>query len=161
MQALVSRGLLLGAYDKTGRANAMTIGWGSIGSIWGLPMWIVLVRPSRYTYECIEHSRAFTVCAPGEDLAQACGVCGTKSGRQGDKLAECGLTVGRAAHVAAPVIEQCPMIYECQVVHYNDVVPSALAPEIQHGAYRNGDYHRVYYGKIIAAEATADAARLL
>ena len=49
MNALTSRGLLLGAYDPAGKANLMTIGWGTLGTIWSMPVWTVLVRPSRYT----------------------------------------------------------------------------------------------------------------
>jgi flavin reductase (DIM6/NTAB) family NADH-FMN oxidoreductase RutF len=154
MSALTSRGLLLGTYDAKGKANAMTIGWGSLGCVWSSPMWIVLVRPSRYTYQCLEHSRCFTVCVPGEELDNACQVCGEKSGRDMDKLAACGLTSSKAAAVNAPDIHQCRIIYECQVVHHNDVVPAHLAGEIQTGMYKNGDYHRLYYGRILATRAT-------
>ena len=56
MRAMTSGGLLLGSYDAGGMPNIMTIGWGAIGSIWGIPVWTVLVRPSRHTYRCIEHS---------------------------------------------------------------------------------------------------------
>jgi len=34
VNALMARGLLLSAYDASGRANAMTIGWGALGNIW-------------------------------------------------------------------------------------------------------------------------------
>ena len=64
MRAMTGNGLLLGSYDSVGKANIMTIGWGAVGSVWGLPMWVVLVRPSRYTYHCIEHSKSFTVNVP-------------------------------------------------------------------------------------------------
>ena len=32
MRALTTHGLLLGSYDSAGKANLMTIGWGSLGS---------------------------------------------------------------------------------------------------------------------------------
>ena len=54
MRIMGSRGLLLGSYDAKGNANLMTIGWGTQGIAWGKPVWAVMVRPSRYTYECIE-----------------------------------------------------------------------------------------------------------
>lgn len=155
MSALTSRGLLLGTYDSKGQANAMTIGWGSLGFVWNAPMWIVMVRPSRYTYDCIERLQAFTVCVPGPEMDKRWEICGVKSGRDMDKLAACGLTSSKAATVNAPNIHQCHIIYECQVVHHNDVVPAHLAGEIQTGMYKNGDYHRLYYGRILAARATA------
>ena len=161
VEAMTSRGLLLAAYDSSGRANAMAIGWGSLGSIWSMPMWIVLVRPSRYTYDCIEHSGCFTVNVAPPALAEAVTLCGTRSGRDGDKLADAGLTAEKARLVEAPALAECPIVYECQVVHRNDVVPAALAAEIQQSAYAAGDYHRVYFGRILAAAAAKNAAALL
>lgn len=158
MDAMTRQGLLLGSYDADGKPNLMTIGWGSIGSIWGLPIWIVLVRPSRYTYRCIEHNGCFTVNVPPEDLGEACAVCGSKSGRDIDKFAETHLTAEKASSVLAPTVAECPLIYECQVVHSSDVLPEKLAGEIVSGAYMDGDFHRVYFGKILATLADPDAA---
>jgi len=39
----------------------MAIGWGTIGIIWRRPIFTVLVRPSRYTYKLIEQTNDFTV----------------------------------------------------------------------------------------------------
>ena len=161
MQAMTSHGLLLGSYDAAKKPNIMTIGWGSLGSIWGIPVWTVLVRPSRYTCHCIEHTGCFTVNVPGESMGMCCAVCGAKSGRDTNKFDECGLTADRAGSVLAPVVDECPVVYECQVIHSNDILPQKLADEILTGAYVDGDYHRVYWGKILAAYAADDAAELL
>ena len=64
MDAMTSRGLLLASYDSSGRANAMTIGWGTIGGVWSMPVFIVLVRHSRYTNACIGQTGCFTVNVP-------------------------------------------------------------------------------------------------
>jgi flavin reductase (DIM6/NTAB) family NADH-FMN oxidoreductase RutF len=161
MAAMTSRGLLLGSYDAQRKPNLMTIGWGAIGNIWGIPAWMVLVRPSRYTYACIEHSSCFSVNVPGEDLGMACAICGSRSGRDTDKVAQAKLTVDKGSHVLAPVVRECPVVYECQVVHAHDVLPEKLAGEILNGAYLDGDYHRVYYGKILGIRIAPDAAARL
>jgi flavin reductase (DIM6/NTAB) family NADH-FMN oxidoreductase RutF len=161
MRVLTSRGLLLGSFAADGRPNAMTIGWGTLGSVWGLPVWTALVRPSRYTYDCIEQAGAFSVCVPTAAMTQACGVCGSKSGRDLDKLAECGLAVRPGSSANAPDIVDCPIVYECQVVHASDLVPPRLSPEIQAGFYKSGNYHRVYFGRIVAARFAPDAAKRL
>ena len=158
---LGSDGLLLGGYARDGNANIMTIGWGQLGIIWGMPIWTVLVRPSRYTYDCIEHSGAFSVNVPTATMAGACSVCGTLSGRDIDKFAETALTAAKAGSVDAPIVAECPIVYECQVVHHNDVIPKHLVQSIVDDYYPEGDFHRVYFGKVIAAEAAADAAGLL
>ncbi len=157
MRALTGGGLLLAAYDAENRPNAMTIGWGTVGSIWGKPMWIVLVRPSRYTYQCIEKTGDFTVNVPPPSLKEAVAFCGTKSGRDYDKFDALKLTAAQGRSVNAPLIEECVINYECRVVHHNDVMPTELAGEIQNSAYKSGDYHRVYFGEILDAYAEENA----
>ena len=64
------------------KVNTMTISWGSVGFMWGKPVFMALIRPQRYTNEFIEKSNSFTVSIPfSSDLKQALGVCGSKSGR--------------------------------------------------------------------------------
>jgi flavin reductase (DIM6/NTAB) family NADH-FMN oxidoreductase RutF len=159
--AMRSRGLLLGSYDAAGKANIMTIGWGSLGSIWGIPVWTVLVRPSRYTYGCIEHSGCFSVNVPAADMHSEAAQAGSTSGRDVDKFAACGLTAQKASTVLAPLVGECPIVYECQVVHSSDILPAKLADDILTGSYVDGDFHRVYFGKILQAAAATDADKLV
>lgn len=146
-------GLLLAAQDARGKPNAMAIGWGSPGIIWGKSIFVVYVRPSRYTYKLIEETNAFTVCVPSQAFAKAVAFCGSVSGRDHDKFAEMKLTAVPGKHVRAPLIEECPIQFECAVVHKNDVVPKALTEEIRSGAYPGGDFHRCYFGEILACYA--------
>jgi flavin reductase (DIM6/NTAB) family NADH-FMN oxidoreductase RutF len=148
MRRLRQPGLLLCAYGERGAPNAMTIGWGSLGWVWGMPVWTVLVRPSRYTHECIEAGRAFSVCVPTQRMTQACAICGSRSGRDGDKLRLAGLAARHGEVLAVPVLEGCAISYECSVVHANDVNPGLLIGMIGRSAYADGDYHRVYWGRI-------------
>ncbi len=161
MEAMTSAGLLLGSYDAAGKPNLMTIGWGAVGSLWSVPVWQVLVRPTRYTYRCIEHTGCFSVNVPTGDMGMTVATCGSTSGRDADKFAECGLTAEKAGSVLAPTVAECPIVYECQVVHSTDVLPEKLTDEILGGHYMDGDFHRIYFGKILAAHAAADADALL
>jgi flavin reductase (DIM6/NTAB) family NADH-FMN oxidoreductase RutF len=154
-------GLLLVAAGADGKPNAMTIGWGTIGVIWSKPIFTVLVRPSRYTYKLLQESDSFTVCVPSRTLHEAVDFCGTRSGRDYDKFKECELTALPSTQVSAPGVAGCPLIYECQVVHTNDVVPANLTEEIKTRAYPGGDFHRIFYGEILAVRALPDAAELL
>jgi len=152
---LASPGLLLAAKGPDGRPdNTMTIGWATFGIVWGLPMCVVLVRPSRYTYGLIEAARDFTVNVPAEGMAEAAAYLGSASGRNVDKLARLGLATSASRLVSAPTLPACSVTYECRVVHYNDVIPAHLEPRIDRGSYPRGDYHRLYYGEILATTAT-------
>lgn len=155
-RALSSPGVLLASLDAAGKPNAMAIGWGTVGIAWGKPMYICLVRPSRYTYACIEATRDFTVNIPYPEQADEVMLCGTKSGRDLDKFAACGFTALPGAEIKSVGIAECGLIYECQVVHYNDIIPAHLAPEILSSAYPSGDFHRCYFGEILRTLADED-----
>ena len=154
-------GLLLATQGADGKPNVMTIGWGTIGSIWGRPTFIVLVRPSRYTYSRLEEDGDFTVNVAPAELNQAVSYCGTVSGRDKDKFSDMKLTAVPGKEVKAPIIEECVMHYECRTLHRNDVVPEALVQAVLDDAYAGGDFHRVYFGEIVAAYADRDAAQRL
>jgi flavin reductase (DIM6/NTAB) family NADH-FMN oxidoreductase RutF len=152
-RALSTNGLLLGCYDERGEPNVMTIGWGMLGVVWNKPIWLVMVRPSRYSYGCIERSRCFTINVPRTNMADVSEICGTQSGRDSDKFALCHITPERGRALHAPTIAECPIVYECKVVHSNDVLAPNLSDEIVQGAYRGGDFHRCFWGEILAARA--------
>ena len=133
------------------RINTMTIGWATPGIIWGLPIMTVLVRPSRYTYSFIEESGVFTVNVPTAEMRDFVQLCGTRSGRELDKLAQVATSMAR--NLNCVTIDPCPVVYECRVVHWNDVQPGNLTPEVRAGSYPKGDFHRLYFGQIVGAFA--------
>jgi flavin reductase (DIM6/NTAB) family NADH-FMN oxidoreductase RutF len=151
LETLSSGGLLLSSTRSDGRSNVMTIGWTTVGVIWGLPTMVVLVRPSRYTFSFIEESKVFAVNVPTPEMNEYVSLCGTRSGRDVDKLAQVATSMGQK--VNSITIDACPLIYECQVVHWNDIQPSVLAPDVRARAYPRGDYHRLYYGQIMGVFA--------
>ena len=77
---------LLGVGDKE-HFNAMTIGWGALGTMWGKPCCTVYVRHSRYTHELLEGTDIFTVSFFDPKYKKNMVVYGQKSGRDTDKEA--------------------------------------------------------------------------
>ena len=133
-----------------GKVNTMTIGWGSLGVIWGKPVFSVLVRPSRFTYGLLEASGEFTVSVPLADMAKALGICGSKSGRDLDKFAAAGLQKLPGIKLATPVIGGAGLHYECKVVFKQPMNPALLDAGINAASYPSGDHHTIYYGLIEA-----------
>ena len=158
---LADPGLLLASQGRDGVPNAMVIGWGTVGIIWGKKIFTVLVRPSRHTFSRLAESDSFSVNLPAPALYDAVDFCGSRSGRDYNKFAECNITAESSQTVTAPSIAESPIIYECQIVHVNDVINASLAPQIVSGAYPSGDFHRIYYGEILAVRAEGDARSLL
>ncbi len=161
IQRMREDGLLLVTLGADGKPNVMTIGWGTIGSIWSRPVFIVLVRPSRHTYSRLEQVSEFTVNVPPPELAAAVSHCGTVSGRDHDKFQEMHLTPVASREVRPPIIQECVVHYECRTLHRNDLVPDALTEAVREEFYADGDFHRVYFGEIVAAYADEDATQRL
>ena len=151
LELMQGPGLLLSSVDKDGQPNVMTIGWGTPGFIWRRPIFIVLVRHSRYTFQNIEATGEFVVNVPAEDMGEVCNYCGTASGRDEDKFMGAGLTAVEAATVKAPLIAECDAFYECRVVHTGDVTEENIDAEILASLYPGKDFHRAYYGEILRA----------
>lgn len=152
-------GLLLVSADAAGKPNVMTIGWATLGIVWGKPILTVFVRPSRFTYPLMEVTGDFTVNVPAPGMEEAVQYCGMASGRDRDKFADMGLTATPSRQVKSPIIEQCLLHYECKVVHKHDVDPQTLAADILTNSYPRGDFHRVYYGEVVAVYGAEDFQR--
>jgi len=144
--------VLLASCGKAGLPNVMAIGWGSMGIIWRRPIFIVLVRPSRYTYTLIEETGEFTVNIVPPKLKEVVQYCGSVSGRDHNKFKEKNLTPLPSKTIKTPVIKECILHFECQVVNKNDLIPSELRKSFVPELYPKGDFHRLYFGEILACQ---------
>ena len=143
--------LLLTSGDfQEGRYNCMTVAWGSLGNMWNMPFAMVVVRPSRYTFEFINTYDSFTLCAFPPQYRQALSLLGSQSGRDGDKIAASGLTVCPAQHVAAPVFQEAELVIECRKIYWQDFDPEHFISEEIHKQYQQGDFHRMVFGRMLA-----------
>jgi len=152
IEALRDPGVLLVSLDKNGRPNGLTIGWAFIGPSWGKSIFVAMIRPSRHSYEMVEHTGDFTVnvLPSGPEMERAISLWGTVSGRDHDKFAETGLQAAPSRLVRSPVVEQAILSYECRVLAKIDLPPQALPESINRSSYPKGDYHRLYFAEIVA-----------
>ena len=72
--------------------NTMTASWGGLGFLWNRPVAFVFIRPQRYTFQFAEENSGLTLSFFGEEYRDALKICGSRSGRDTDKVAEAGLT---------------------------------------------------------------------
>ncbi|MFY9174651.1 MAG: flavin reductase family protein [Peptococcia bacterium] len=140
------------AVKANGEDNLMTIGWGHLGIAWGKPVFNVMVRYSRHTYKLLQETDEFTISVPLEKpLQKELGLCGSKSGRELNKFEATGLTPLPGKKVAAPVIEECDLFYECKIIYRQAMEPTAIPSDIQERYYKNFDYHVFFCGEIVAS----------
>lgn len=153
MEAL-PKGILITTKTEE-KINAMTIGWGTLGIEWGRPIFIAYVREHRYTYEMLEKNSEFTINIPlGEVNKNILSVCGTKSGRDMDKIKELGLTLEESDVISVPGLKELPLTLECKVI-YKQAQELAKLDSLYKDKYYSddipGDYHIAYYGEIVNA----------
>ncbi len=151
----VNNGVLL--TTKNGeRVNSMTISWGTLGIEWGKPLFTTFVRQHRFTKEFLDATGEFTINIPvGEFNKQITAVCGSKSGRDMDKIAELGLTLEEPEVVNVPGIRELPLTLECKVRYVQDQDLKLLNSENVEKWYPEEDgfrdFHTTYVGEIVAA----------
>ena len=144
------------------KVNTMTIGWGHIGVEWSRPIFVAYVRESRHTKQMLEENGEFTVNIPmGELSGNILGYCGTKSGRDHDKIAELGLSLVESEVISVPGIKELPLTLECKVIYKQKQDLNAIPADIlarYYPADETGfqDYHYAYYGQILNAYMITD-----
>ena len=131
--------------------NTMTIGWCQLGRLWSIPVCTVYVRPERYTYAFMESHDYFTVSVLPLRDRQTAQVCGTKSGRDIDKIKECGLTLRRGAG-DAPFFDEAEWVLVCRKLYAQDLDESCVLDErVLHHYGAKGGWHRAYTGEVVEA----------
>lgn len=138
------------------QVNTMTIGWGTVGIEWGRPVFVAYVRGSRYTHQILEQNPEFTVNCPIGDIdKKILGFCGTKSGRDIDKIKELNLHLEESEAISVPGIKELPLTLECKVLYRNPQPAENLPQQILDRYYPENDgkrdFHYAYYAEIVNA----------
>ena len=135
--------------------NTMTIGWGSVGYCWGKPVFTVVVRPQRHTYEMLKKAGEFTVSVPTVNALKAeLAYAGSASGANENKFEGHGLTAVPAQQVGAPIIAECGLHFECKVRLVQDMTPDRMDPVVAGKIYPANDFHTMFFGEIVACYST-------
>jgi len=153
----LKKGVLLTVKDGDA-VNTMTIGWAHLGIEWNMLTFIAYVRGCRHTKPMLDRASEFTVNIPlGEIDRNILKVCGTKSGRDMDKIKALGLTLEAPETIGTPGIRELPLTLECKVVYRQQQTPQQVLDDHIFTHYQHPspdveqDYHTIYYGQILSA----------
>ena len=160
------RGILL-TTKRGDEVNSMTLGWGTIGIDWSIPVFIAYVRESRYTKQLLEENGEFTINVPMGDVDKdILGICGTKSGRDMNKIEALGLHLEEPMSISVPGIRELPLTLECKVIYKQQQDLSAIPEKILKRYYpveddrlhpgSDRDYHIAYTAQILKAYIIED-----
>lgn len=129
--------------------NTMTASWGGLGVIWNKNVATCYIRPQRYTREFVDREQGFTLAFFGEEYRSALALCGGKSGRDVDKVKECGFTVEEAEN-GAPYFAEAELVLVCKKLYKGDIAPQGFVDaDLCEKNYPGKDYHHMYIGEIV------------
>lgn len=139
--------LLITAGDKS-KFNTMTASWGGVGVFCGKNVAYLVIRPQRYTFEFVEKNPTLTLSFFSEDYRKALQICGSKSGRDCDKVKEAGLTAiatesGNMTFAEASLVMECTKMY-AQTLNEASFIDKSLVEKW----FKAGDYHKLYICQI-------------
>ena len=133
--------------EKDGAVNTMTASWGGIGVLWGKNVVTVYIRPQRYTREFVDAAAYFTVTLFSGHKREL-NVLGSKSGRDGNKIAEVGFHLKSVG--GQPTFREGKTASVCRKLYRGQFQPEQfIDPKIAHENYPQKDFHYVYIGEIV------------
>lgn len=152
---LIGKEWMLLTAGSPDRFNTMTASWGTLGEMWAKPVCFCFVRPQRYTYEFMEKDDGFTLSFFGQKYKPQLNFCGSRSGREIDKVAECGFTP-RPSENGSVFFDEARLVLECRKLYFQDLDPANFLDDSIIKNYPKKDYHRMYVGEITRALLASD-----
>ena len=148
---LIGKEWMLVTAGNKEKFNTMTASWGGIGWLWNRPVAFVFIRPERYTHDFVERESRLTLSFYKEDCRSILQFCGTKSGRDVDKVKETGLKPvplesGAMTFEQARLTLDCRKLFKSPMSAANFIDKSIF--EKWYGYQRGGSLHDVYVVEI-------------
>lgn len=144
---LIGSDWMLITAKKGDKTNMMTASWGGVGILWNKPVATIYVRPQRYTKEFIDNEEYFSLCVLPEEYRQILNYCGTKSGRDEDKIAETKLTIDESEK--APIFKEARLVLICKKLYAQDLTEqSFIDKSLVEKNYQAKDFHTMYIAEI-------------
>lgn len=145
--------VLITAGTKNGGFNMMTASWGCLGWLWNKPVAVIFVRPERYTHQFVEAGEYVTLSflGNGSKARKIYNYCGSKSGRDGDKVQATGLRPVET-ETGGIAYEQSRLTLECRKLYKDSIKPECFIDgSIEKWYGEKGGYHDIYVLEIINA----------
>jgi flavin reductase (DIM6/NTAB) family NADH-FMN oxidoreductase RutF len=107
------------------RVDFATYAWAGVAASTP-PAVAIAIQHHRHTLKGIHENRNFSVNIPSVDMVKETDYCGLVSGSDADKVKDCGFSIFYGNTGGAPMIEQCPINLECEVLHIINMGSHAL-----------------------------------
>lgn len=146
---LVGKDWMLITAEAQGKVNSMTAAWGGLGVMWGKNAVFAVIRKSRYTKELVDQSDSFSLTFfDKQKYGKMLGYMGSVSGRDADKIKECGLTI--VQHEGIPYYQEASKVLLCKKMCCQPLTPdNFVLAGIDKEWYGDKDYHDLYIGEVV------------
>lgn len=145
---MVSKDWMLITAGNSSKFNMMTASWGGIGVLYNKPVAICFINPARYTYQIIENSDTYTLTFYTEAYRDALKYCGSKSGRDEDKVKGSGLTPLQTPE-GSMAFSEAWMIIECRKLVSQSISLDAIDNAAEKAKRASQPMHKMYIGEIL------------
>ncbi|MBN1212423.1 MAG: flavin reductase family protein [candidate division Zixibacteria bacterium] len=145
---LISKDWMLITAGRIDDFNTMTASWAGFGELWNKKVCFCFIRPVRYTYQFTEREDIFTLTFFEEKYRKVLNRCGTKSGRDIDKMKGIGLTPVKSEH-GSVYFSEARLMLECRKIYIHDLDPANFLDPAIEKEYPDKDYHRMYIGEVL------------
>lgn len=128
--------------------NAMTIAWGSLGTIWKKSVITIYVRPERFTHSFLKENEYFTVSFYDDKHKDKLLFMGRNSGRDMDKVKKCGLT---PFEIEDNIIsfKEATETYICKKIYTQDLNKENIPEDCLYFYGESGKAHTMFIGEVI------------
>lgn len=130
------------------KINVMTASWGGLGVLWEKPMSFCFINPTRYSINTMDEGDTYTISFYTEAYKDAMLYCGTKSGRDTDKIKGSGLTPIKTPS-GATVFSEAWMILECKKIIAQPIQSESVIVKPSNNDWSKNGYHKMYIGEIL------------
>lgn len=144
---LIGREWMLVTSGSKDSYNMMTASWGGLGILWHKPVCFLFIRPSRYTFQFLEKNDHFSIGFFTSDYKDVLNLCGSKSGREIDKMKEVNLTPIEDQETV--YFEESRMVLICKKLYTHDITNKNFLSAIREDIYMDNDFHRMYICEIL------------
>ena len=146
-EAIGRKGMLVTATKDDGTYNTMTASWGGLGVLWGKNVCTLYIRPQRYTFEFAEEGDLLTLSFFEDKYADVLKLCGTKSGRDIDKVKATGLTECRS-NESGVFFAEAKHVILARKLYADDLRTECFIDRAPLSFYEKNDFHRMYICEI-------------
>ncbi len=145
---MLSEDWMLITAGNNDKFNMMTASWGGIGFLYQKPVAFCFINPARYTYQLMENNDTYTLTFYTEAYREALKYCGSKSGKDVDKVKGSGLTP-ITTPTGSKAFSQAWLVIECRKMVSQSLTPESIADKSIKGEWAGKQMHKMFIGEII------------